>query len=86
LYPLGLKNVFYPSTIFIDELPPDLSEYAVAKSAGEELCRFLEKAHPDLHIYRPRLPRMSTDQTASFMPTEQKDPVPVLLEHLHAIR
>jgi hypothetical protein len=83
---LGLKYVFYPSTVFIDELPPELSEYAVAKMAGEELCRYLEKAHPDLHIYRPRLPRMSTDQTASFMPTEQKDPVPVLLEHLYANR
>ena len=83
---LGLKRVFYPSTVFIDELPPELSEYAVAKMAGEELCRFLEKAHLGLRIYRPRLPRMSTDQTASFMPTEQKDPVPVLLEHLHAIR
>jgi len=82
----GLRRVFYPSTVFIDELPPELSEYAVAKMAGEELCRFLEKAHPDLHIDRPRLPRMSTDQTASFMPTEQKDPVPVLLERLHELR
>lgn len=83
---LGLKRVFYPSTVFIDELPPELSEYAVAKMAGEEICRFLEQAHPGLHIDRPRLPRMSTDQTASFMPAEQKDPVPVLLEHLHDLR
>jgi hypothetical protein len=78
----GLTRVFYPSTVFIDELPADMSEYAAAKIAGEELCRFLEKAYPGIILHKPRLPRMATDQTVSFVPGGNQDPVPVLLEHL----
>jgi hypothetical protein len=78
----GLTRVFYPSTVFVDEIPLDMSEYAAAKIAGEELCRFLEKVHPGIIIHKPRLPRMATDQTVSFVPGENQDPVPVLLEHL----
>ncbi len=81
----GLKRVLYPSTAFIDELPPDMGEYATAKMAGEGLCRFLEKAHPGLIIHKPRLPRMATDQTVSFMPGGNRDPVPILLEHLRTM-
>ncbi|MGA2259004.1 MAG: SDR family NAD(P)-dependent oxidoreductase [Thermoguttaceae bacterium] len=78
----GLTRVFYPSTVFVDELPADMSEYAAAKIAGEELCQFLEKAYPAIILQKPRLPRMATDQTVSFVPGENRDPVPVLLEHL----
>jgi hypothetical protein len=78
----GLIGVFYPSTVFIDELPADMSEYAAAKIAGEELCRFLQKVYPDIILHKPRLPRMATDQTVSFVPAQNQDPVPVLLEHL----
>ncbi len=78
----GLTHVFYPSTVFIDELPADMSEYATAKSAGEELCRFFEKDYPGIILHGPRLPRMATDQTVSFLPGENRDPAPVLLEQL----
>jgi hypothetical protein len=78
----GLTRVFYPSTVFIDEIPPDMGEYASAKMAGEQLCRLLEKTHPGVLIHRPRLPRMTTDQTVSLMPEKNQDPVPVLLQHL----
>ena len=81
----GLRRVFYPSTVFIDELPPEMSEYAAAKIAGEELCRFLLNAHPGIVIHKPRLPRMFTDQTAGFVPGEKEDPVPVILEHLRSM-
>jgi hypothetical protein len=82
----GLKNVLYPSTVFIDELPLNMGEYAAAKSAAETLCRFLEKAYPETRIHCPRLPKLSTDQTASLIPTDVPDPAPTLLAILREMR
>lgn len=82
----GLRNVFYPSTVFIDELPVRLGEYAVAKMAGEMVCTFLEKTNREMTMYRPRLPRMATDQTASLLPVSNEDPVPIMREHLRSFR
>jgi len=83
---LGLSNVFYPSTVFIDELPMDMGEYAAAKIAGEMLCMFLKKSNKDMSIHSPRLPRVSTDQTVSLLPIKNQDPVQVMLEHLRLFR
>jgi len=83
---LGLRNIFYPSSVAIDEIPLDMGEYAAAKMAGEMLCVFLEKNYKDLKIYRPRLPRMRTDQTVSLFPVNNQDPGPVILEHLLSFR
>lgn len=80
-----LKRIFYPSTVMIDELPANLGEYAAAKSAGETLCAFLEKTG-GLKVHKPRLPRLSTDQTSSIMPRGRQDPVPLLLGELRACR
>jgi len=82
----GLRKIFYPSTEAIDKMPPDMGEYAAAKSAGERLCDFLQKTHPGLIIHRPRLPRLATDQTVSLLPVHNQDPVPVLLGHLRHLR
>lgn len=83
---LELRNVFYPSSIFVDELPLDMGEYAAAKMAGEMLCLFLEKNNKDLIIYRPRLSKMSTDQTVSLFPVDNQNPVPIMLNHLRSFR
>lgn len=76
-----LKKVFYPSSIFVEELPFLFAEYTMAKSAGEALCLFLEKNN-DVAIYKPRLPRMNTDQTASITPEAKENPAPIILKHL----
>ena len=78
----GLKYIFYPSSIFVEETSPDMSEYTAAKSAGEMLCRFLMEIDADLQIDAPRLPRLATDQTASLLPVTKEDPVPVMLGYL----
>lgn len=83
---LELKNIFYPSTVAIDELPMNMGEYAAAKIAGEMLCMFLEKKNQEMTIYRPRLPRMATDQTVSLLAIRNQDPVPIMLEHLRHLR
>lgn len=83
---LGLRNVFYPSTVAIDELPPDMGEYTAAKTAGEVLCMYLKKGNKDMTVYCPRLDRMSTDQTVSLLHIRSHDPAPVMLEHLRKFR
>lgn len=81
-----VKNIFYPSTIFIDELPINMGEYVVSKVASEMLCDFLEKSNPDLTIYKPRLPRVATDQTASIIPIINQDPVPLMIKELRSFK
>tara|TARA_Y100000588_G_scaffold328883_1_gene364710 strand:+ start:105 stop:1535 length:1431 start_codon:yes stop_codon:yes gene_type:complete len=78
--------VFYPSSVFMDDPPSDMSEYVTAKGAGEALCGFIEDTAPEISIYRPRLPKMATDQTVSLLPAENHDPVPILLKHLRHFR
>jgi hypothetical protein len=77
-----LGRVFYPSTVALDETPPGMKEYSVAKSAGEAACAILEKTYPELRIYRPRLPLTNTDQTASILPVRRDDPSTLMLKHL----
>ena len=83
---IGLQKVFYPSSAAIDELPLDMGEYAAAKMAGEIVCDFLQKAHPALAVYKPRLPRVATDQTVSLLPVSNQEPVSVLLNNLRYLR
>jgi hypothetical protein len=82
--PQGLRCL-YPSTIAIDDRPRGMTEYTMAKAAGEVLCAHLEAAHQNLRILRPRLPRLPTDQTASLQAVEAGDPVAVLLPLIRAL-
>lgn len=75
----GLAAVYYPSSVFLDELPADMSEYISAKGAGEALCATLAKAFPALRFTCPRLPRMATDQSASLVPSTNQAVLPLVL-------
>ena len=85
LLPGGLKKVLYPSSSALDELPINMAEYSAAKMAGESMAAFLARHH-QLTIRSPRLPRLATDQTTSLIPVENKDPVPVMLAELRALK
>jgi len=78
-------KVFYPSTVFVDEAPLGLTEYAMAKAAGEQLCRGLSRGVPKLDIVVERLPRLKTDQTASMTATEFPDADAVILPILRRL-
>lgn len=82
----GLRNIFYPSSVFLDKIPVNMGEYISSKIAGEMLCQFLEKNNKDLKIYKPRLPRMSTDQTVGLLPLTNDDPAHVMLNHLRSFK
>lgn len=70
---------FYPSSIALDERPRDMTEYCMAKAAGEVLCADLHRFTRGLRIVAKRLPRLLTDQTATVMPVESSDPLDVML-------
>lgn len=61
-------NLYYPSSIYVDEPRPGFGEYAAAKEAGETLCQQLGHQFPSLRVQTPRLPTMMTDQTSSIIP------------------
>lgn len=77
-----LQNIFYPSSVAIDECIPALTEYICAKAAGETFCALLEKYYENVYIYRPRLPRLATDQTINLLDPNDPDPSAPILAHL----
>lgn len=81
----GLTHIFYPSSVALDDLPTNMAEYSSAKRAGEVLCDFFRRSRPDLALNNPRLPRLPTDQTASFLPVASADPTVLMLEHLRRL-
>ena len=81
LYAAGGNKLvaFYPSTIFVQERPADMTEYAMAKAAGEVLCADLAEHLANAHVVVNRLPRLATDQTASLIQIDSEDPINILL-------
>lgn len=81
-----LIGLFYPSSVFVDDIPANLAEYAAAKAAGENLCRFYGKTRPSLSVLCPRLPRLATDQTVGLMSSTDPDPTQLLLSLLRDLQ
>ena len=79
-------DVFYPSTVFLDDAPAHMAEYCAAKAAGEEVCKQLAKRFPGWRIYAPRLPRMHTDQNNGLLPAKMETPDIVILRHLREMK
>ena len=70
---------FYPSTVFLEERPPGMVEYAMAKAAGEQLCAELNLRTSGVEVLVARLPKLLTDQTAGIVPENITDSVATLL-------
>lgn len=79
-------KIFYPSTVFIDELPVKMGEYLTAKMAGETLCAFIEKTDRKVKIFKPRLPMMATDQTNSISKVLKQDTFLEILKNLRLFK
>jgi NADP-dependent 3-hydroxy acid dehydrogenase YdfG len=79
-------TAYYPSSVAVEERPAGMTEYAMAKAAGEQLCRDMNQFLPNLHVLTSRLPRLLTDQTAGIMPEKEIDPVSVLLPIVREMR
>jgi NAD(P)-dependent dehydrogenase (short-subunit alcohol dehydrogenase family) len=72
-------TAFYPSSVAVEARPEGMTEYAMAKAAGEVLCADLERFNERLRVVVERLPRMLTDQTASATPVKTATPVDTML-------
>jgi MaoC like domain len=72
-------SLFYPSSVYVEERPRGMIEYAMAKVAGETLCSEMNLAWAPLRVTVGRLPRLPTDQTASVLETKFPSPVACLL-------
>ena len=77
-----IKYIFYPSSIYVDEVSLNMGEYALAKSAGETYCEFLSIKEKNFVIYRPKLPRISTDQTVSNFPVKNENATKIMKDQL----
>lgn len=75
----GLTKILYPSTVAIDKPIPSLEEYINAKILGEAQCAKLEKKFR-INVFKPRIERVLTDQTASILPVKANEPFKVSLE------
>jgi len=72
-------SILYPSSVYIDSRPDGMTEYAMAKAAGEVLCADIQTFEGPGRILVRRLPRLPTDQTASLMNTATAEPISVIL-------
>ena len=75
-------SIYYPSTEAVSTHPTDMAEYTIAKQAGELSAEYLSKKYSSLIIYKPRIPRMHTDQTSSPLLTELTDSQDYMLKSL----
>ncbi|HEY0797832.1 MAG TPA: hypothetical protein VGD50_01710, partial [Candidatus Baltobacteraceae bacterium] len=75
----GELRVFYPSSVAVVEHPRDMTEYRMAKAAGELLCADMNRFARGTRVLVARLPRVLTDQTATVMPVESSEPIEIML-------
>lgn len=69
-------KIFYPSTIFIEQNENHFKEYIRAKIDGEKLIDEFDQKK--IKIFKPRLPKLDTDQTASLIYEEKSDIISIM--------
>jgi NADP-dependent 3-hydroxy acid dehydrogenase YdfG len=79
-------GIFYPSTVLIDEEAGGAAEYAMAKSAGEALAKYLNAFLPQVQVISRRLPRIMTDQTATVGIASARDALDVMLPVVYEVQ
>jgi acyl dehydratase/NAD(P)-dependent dehydrogenase (short-subunit alcohol dehydrogenase family) len=82
----GPLTAFYPSSVFVENGPTGMTEYSMAKMAGEKLCGSLNRAAGRVRVVVERLPRLLTDQTATVPPVDSAEPLAVLLPVIRRVQ
>lgn len=75
----GELSLFYPSTVYVEDAPSGFAEYAMAKAAGEILCRDYVVRGLARKAVVERLPRLLTDQTRTLAQEDFPDTVARLI-------
>jgi acyl dehydratase len=73
-------TAFYPSSVAVGQRQSNMTEYAMSKAAGERLCADINAQLPKARILVSRLPRLSTDQTATLLPVPTEDSLPLMVQ------
>lgn len=79
-------SVFYPSSVSVTERPQGMTEYTMAKTAGEVLCADINISLAPLHVTVSRLPRLLTDQTASITAAVTAHPLETMLPIIREVQ
>ena len=79
-------DVYYPSSVAVEERPPEMTEYAIAKASGEILCAGLPHMFRGFKAMVQRLPRLQTDQTATLVPQTSTEATEVLLPAFRSLK
>tara|TARA_X000000368_G_scaffold417439_1_gene413835 strand:+ start:3723 stop:5147 length:1425 start_codon:yes stop_codon:yes gene_type:complete len=74
-----IKYIFYPSTIFLETQPNGMWEYISSKMAGELICNYIEKEYQEVSIFKPRIPKVVTDQTIGLLRLESNNTESVMV-------
>jgi hypothetical protein len=77
--------VLYPSTVFVKERPAGMTEYAMIKAAGEQLCTDMNTYLERIHVVSHRFPKLPTDQTAGVIPERETDAMDAMLPVLRTM-
>lgn len=80
----GTLNYFYPSTTALDEMPDNMVEYTISKYAAQKACEILKNNDNYINIQLYKFPRMETDQTVSFLPVKNHDPLEYTLSFIRS--
>ena len=78
--------MYFPSTVFVEERPKGMAEYAMVKSAAEILVREINRSFLHLRVFTTRLPRLSTDQTAAILKVSAESNVATLLPVIRSLK
>jgi hypothetical protein len=79
-------SLYYPSSVSVQERPMGMTEYTMAKAAGEALCADMNVSFAPMRVTQSRLPRLPTDQTASVADVETADAVETLLPIIREVQ
>lgn len=79
-------SIYYPSSVFVEERPEGMTEYVMAKVAGEVLCADMNVSLAPMHVTQTRLPRLPTDQTASVVNVAVADPIETMLPLIREVQ
>lgn len=78
-------RLFYPSSIYVEQRPRGLAEYAMAKAAGEILCAEINATMAPLRVTVTRLPQLATDQNITTSGVAGGVPADALLPAMLAL-
>jgi len=79
-------SAFYPSSVAVTERPRGMTEYSMAKAAGEVLCADINVSLAPTRVTVIRLPRLPTDQTSTVADADGADPLATMLPIIREVQ